>query len=144
MPSHEMATTAPSSLLALGTSVVRHLVEGAVIRFLGAALGLTPAGRLHLTLPSGRNAVVGPVDRNIAAQLVVKNYRVLSKTLRRGPLGFADSYMAGDVETDSLLDLFNYYMDNEAALAAAAPGLVCALADAASGMAAEFRTRRKP
>lgn len=124
MPSNEMANTAPSTSLASGTSLVRHLVDGAVIRFLGAALGRTPAGRVHLTLPSGRNAVVGPVDRDIAAHLVLKNYRVLTKTLRRGPLGFADSYMAGEVETDSLLGLFHYYMDSEQALAAAAPDLV--------------------
>jgi cyclopropane-fatty-acyl-phospholipid synthase len=123
MSSNEMATTAASRSLASGTSLVRHLVDGALIRLLGAALGRTAAGRLHLTLPSGRNAVVGPVHRDVAAQLVLKNYRMLSKTLRRGPLGFADSYMAGEVDTDSLLDLFNYYMDNEQAVVAAAPRL---------------------
>lgn len=124
MSSNELTNTAPPTSLAPGREIVRHLVDGAVIRLLGLTLRQTSAGRLQLTLPSGRKAVVGPIESNIAAQLVLKNYRVLSKTLRRGQIGFADSYMAGDIDTDNLVELFNYYMDNEQALAAAAPGLV--------------------
>lgn len=124
MSSNEMATVAPSAWLTSGAGIVRHLVDAAVIRLIGAALGRTRARRVQVTLPSGRNAVVGRIDQDVTAHLVLKNYRVLSKTLRRGPLGFADSYMAGDVETDSLLGLFNYYMDNEDALMAVVPNLV--------------------
>ncbi len=79
---------------------------------------------MRVTLPSGRNAVFGTPDRDIAAHVVLRNYRALSKTLRRGTLGFADSYMAGDLDTDDLISLFNYFTDNEAALGAALPRLV--------------------
>ena len=38
------------------------------------------------------------------------------KSLRRGALGFAESYMAGDFDTDQLGHVFEFYMDNEEAL----------------------------
>jgi cyclopropane-fatty-acyl-phospholipid synthase len=124
MASNEMVTTGRSASLVRGANVVRHLVDGLVIGLIGAALRRTPVGRLHVTLPSGRNAIVGRVDREIGSKLDLKSYRVVSQVLRRGPLGFADSYMSGDIATDNLLGLFDYYMDNEAALAAAVPDLV--------------------
>jgi cyclopropane-fatty-acyl-phospholipid synthase len=123
MSSNELTNPAPPTSLVPGAGIVRHLVDGAMIRLLEGAASRTSAGRLKLTLPSGRKAVVGPIERDIAAHLAIKNYRVLSKILRRGQIGFADSYMAGDVDTDSLVELFNYYMDNAQALAAVAPGL---------------------
>jgi cyclopropane-fatty-acyl-phospholipid synthase len=124
MSSNEMATRVPSGSIESGSGFIRHALDGAVIRLLGRALAWSPAGRLHVRLPSGRDAIVGPTDRDVAAELALNNYRVLAKTLMRGPLGFAESYMAGDVETTSLLELFDYYMDSERALVTSVPALV--------------------
>lgn len=100
------------------------VLDAALIRPLAAALAETSAGRLVVTLPSGRQAVVGPIDREVAGELALSNYRVLAKLIARGQLGFADSYMASDIDTDSLVGLFNYYMDTEQALASAVPSLI--------------------
>jgi cyclopropane-fatty-acyl-phospholipid synthase len=54
---------------------------------------------------------------------VLKSYRVISKVLRRGLLGFAESYIAGDVATDNLLGLFDFFLENEQALGTALPQL---------------------
>ena len=124
MSKSEIATTASSGSLAAVTNPVGRVVDGALIRLLGSALGQSPAGRLHLITPSGRGAVIGPVDRDVAAKIVLKSYRALSQILRRGALGFADAYITGDIETDSLPGLFDYYMDNEQAVAAAVPQLL--------------------
>ena len=99
MSRSKIATTAPSSSPAAVTNRIRHHFDGALIRLLGSALSRTPAGRLQLTLPSGRGAIVGPVDRDVAVEIVLKNYGAFSQIARRGSLGFAGSYMGGDIET---------------------------------------------
>lgn len=103
---------------------LRHWFDSALLKALEATLRQTPAGRLHLTLPSGLSAVVGPPVLGVEASLTLNNYGMLRKSMRRGLLGFADSYMAGDFDTTNLCDLFDYYIDNEIALEAARPGLL--------------------
>jgi cyclopropane-fatty-acyl-phospholipid synthase len=107
--------------------IVRTLLgtlDGLLIGILTSALHRAEMGRLHLTLPSGRTVVLGSDTRGPAAHLSVRNYRVFWNCLRRGPLGFADSYMAGDVDTISLKDFFDYYMDNEPVVVDAAGNLM--------------------
>ena len=123
MFSKDGVSTAPSSSERT-LSLVDKVLDSALVRPLAAALAETSAGRLVVTLPSGRQAVVGPIDREVAGELVLNNYRVLAKLIARGQLGFADSYMAGDIDTDSLVGLFNYVMDSEQALASAVPSLI--------------------
>lgn len=137
MASDEITTAVPSACFAPRGGIVRALGDAAVVRLLGSVLNPT-AGRLRVTLPSGRNATFGSANGDTAAHVVLRNYRVLSRTLRRGTLGFADSYMAGDLDTDDLIGLFNYFMDNEAALAAALPRLV------RSGRSDRVFHRRRP
>jgi cyclopropane-fatty-acyl-phospholipid synthase len=124
MFSKDGVTTGTSATEARGLGLVDKVLDAALIRPLAAALAGTPAGRLVLTLPSGRKTVVGPIDREVAGELVLNNYRVLAKLIVRGQLGFADSYMAGDIDTDSLVGLFNYYMESEQALTSAVPSLI--------------------
>lgn len=125
MFSKDGVTTGTSGSEAPGLlGLVDSLLDTTLIRPLAAALAGTPAGRLVLTLPSGRKTVVGPIDREVAGELVLNNYRVLAKLIVRGQLGFADSYMAGDIDTDSLVGIFNYYMDSEEALTSVVPSLI--------------------
>ena len=120
MHSNELATPAAASRRA---PILRNVYAGLdrmLIRSLTTALGEHPVGRLLLTLPSGERAVLGTETTGVNAHLDVNSYRLLWKSLRRGPLGFAESYMAGDADTKSLKDLFDFYMDNAGALDRAA------------------------
>ena len=59
-------------------------------------------GSLQLTLPSGAAASIGNPDGSVEAQMALKSYGALWKLARRGALGFAESYMDGDIDTDDL------------------------------------------
>ena len=43
----------------------------------------------------------------------INNYRVLWETMRRGSVGFAASYIRGDVEVDDLTALFRNFLQNK-------------------------------
>ncbi len=93
-----------------------RVFDGALLRACEYLLRNAPSGRLHLTLPSGRSAIVGAGGRGVQASIVMNNYGIVRKAMRRGLVGFAEAYMAGDFDTDSLYNLCAFYCDNEAAL----------------------------
>jgi cyclopropane-fatty-acyl-phospholipid synthase len=45
--------------------------------------------------------------------LHIHNYSVLTKTLRRGTVGFAQAYIDGDIEVEDLTTLFRYFLQNK-------------------------------
>ncbi|RTL64617.1 MAG: class I SAM-dependent methyltransferase [Hyphomicrobiales bacterium] len=91
---------------------------------LAAALAETAKGCLRVTFPSGYQAVIGSQATGVTADIAFSNFRPIPKIFWRGPLGFAESYLAGDFETDDLKAVFDYYMDNEPLFMARAPRLV--------------------
>lgn len=102
---------------------LRRLIDKALLGALDASLTGAKSGRLRLTLPSGRTAVLGHGGGQ-EATLVLNNYGAIWKSMRRGLLGFAEAYMDKDFDTDSLHELFSFYLDNEEAVSAALPGLL--------------------
>ncbi len=121
---HDLTPSGSSTVRAPIYQTLMGTLDGLLIRLVTSALRRAQSGCLHLTLPSGRTVFLGSAARGTSAQLSVRNYRVIWNCLRRGPLGFAESYMAGDVDTSSLKDLFNYYMDNEPVVVDAAGNLM--------------------
>ena len=116
---HQNEITEATAELAAGrrSGVVTHVIDGRVLKVLEGVFAGAHSGRLHVVLPSGRSAVFGSTDsRGIEVSIALKNYRVFWASMRRGALGFADSYLSGDFEVDSLANLFRFYMDNEAIL----------------------------
>lgn len=97
----------------------RSLVLGLVDRLLRSR-GI---GRLHLTLPSGASAIVGDRTATGEARLELRSYAALWRIARRGALGFAESYMDGEIDTPDLKALFEFYMANEAAITRALPAI---------------------
>jgi cyclopropane-fatty-acyl-phospholipid synthase len=75
-------------------------------------------------LPSGSEIAVGPGSGGASAEIALKNSSLLYKTLMRGQLGFAEGYIDGDFETDDLMAVFDYFVDNEAAFLASVPSVV--------------------
>lgn len=71
---------------------------------------------MTVTYPNGRSATYGDPATGEHARLHLKNFSVLPKTLQRGTVGFAQSYIDGDVEIDDLTTLFRYFLQNREVL----------------------------
>ena len=56
------------------------------------------------------------------ADLSLCSYRAFWRTLRRGPIGFADAYVDGEIESDDLVSLFRFFVDNRMRLHRAGRG----------------------
>ena len=78
------------------------------------------AGGLVLTLPSGRQHRIGFQKPGIHCDLTLRNYRPVFSAMRRGAIGFAESFMLGDVESTDVTALLRFYLKNRDALNRAA------------------------
>jgi len=83
--------------------------------FAGCARALSGLrrGSLELTLPGGGSRVFHGRSDGVQARIQLNNFGVLWKSVRRGTVGFADSYIDGDFETPNLADLFRFFLDNK-------------------------------
>ncbi len=98
-------------------ALVYRCLDRYILSALERTLSAATCGRLQVTMPSGLSTVIGAEgEQGIDADIVLNNYGMFRKSMRRGALGFAESYMAGDFDTDQLGHVFEFYMDNEAAL----------------------------
>jgi cyclopropane-fatty-acyl-phospholipid synthase len=91
---------------------------------LSQALAQGSTGRLHVLLPSGETASLGRGAAEIDASLRIKSYRALWRLTRAGSLGFAECFMDGEVETDDLRAVFEFYLANEPIMVGALPSIV--------------------
>jgi cyclopropane-fatty-acyl-phospholipid synthase len=111
MSNNDVIHSARTASRTPGNLALRHFVDRGLVRLLSTVSRET-SGRLLVALPSAREVLVGGGDHEVAARLAFRNYRPIWKTVRRGALGFAESYISGDIDTDDLVGLFNFYMDN--------------------------------
>lgn len=118
MPEDQLLRSGNSSP---GFSLV-SLRDRAILRTCGKVLSRVDRGRLKLTLPSGQSAAIGR-GGVVAADLALANFAVFWKSLRRGSIGFADSYINGDVATADLGGVLRFYLDNKAQLTNSGRGL---------------------
>jgi len=83
--------------------------------FAGCARALSGLrrGSLELTLPGGGSRVFHGRSDGVQARIQLNNFGVLWKSVRRGTVGFADSYIDGDFETPNLADVFRFFLDNK-------------------------------
>ena len=78
------------------------------------------AGGMTLTLPSGRQHRIGFQKPGIHCDLTLRNYRPVFSAMRRGAIGFAESFMLGDVESTDITSVLRFYLKNREALNRAA------------------------
>jgi cyclopropane-fatty-acyl-phospholipid synthase len=97
---------------------VRWVRDGVFLKVCARTLRNVHAGRMHLTLPSGRFAVIGSGD-SVQADLHLRSFAAFWNSLRRGSLGFAEAYMDDTVQTHDLREVFRFFLANRQALAAA-------------------------
>lgn len=103
--------TFPESRILRAPNLLTRVVVGVGTRL----LAWQPSGALLIELPNGRRVTFGP-GRSPDAVLILKNFRVIAKSIRRGALGFAEAYIDGDVECSDLVGLFRFVLRNMAAL----------------------------
>jgi cyclopropane-fatty-acyl-phospholipid synthase len=93
----------------------RLLRDRVLLRLCAAATRNVDRGRLRLTLPSGASMVIGR-GGTTEAHLVLNNFAVFSKGIRRGTIGFAEAYMNGDIDSPAIGDVLRFFVDNKAGL----------------------------
>ena len=92
---------------------IGSLFERILIRLGGRLLNGPAKGSLLLTLPSGRRVRLGAPNGETDAELRLNSYALLRKALLRGSIGFAESYIDGDIETSDVVKVFRFFLDNE-------------------------------
>src|SRR6185503_10237512 len=93
-----------------------------IVRIGKRLLPATLKGSLQLTLPSGKQILIGAPGGGFEADLTLRNFKVIWASVRRAQLGFFESYLAGDVESSDPTNFFKFYLKNRAALDRAATG----------------------
>ena len=66
--------------------------------------------------------MIGASNHTADAALVLKSYGVFWNSVRRGTIGFAESFIAGECETSDLPALFRFFIDNRQTLSSAGRG----------------------
>ena len=69
-------------------------------------------GGLTLTMPSGRQHRIGLQKPGIHCDLTLRNYRPVFSAMRRGAVGFAESFILGDVESSDITAVLRFYLGN--------------------------------
>jgi len=78
------------------------------------------AGGITLTLPSGRQHRIGFERPGVHCDLALRSYKPVLAAMRRGAIGFAESYMAGELESSDITAVLRFYLRNREALNRAA------------------------
>jgi cyclopropane-fatty-acyl-phospholipid synthase len=106
--------------------VKEGILGNLIVRIGKRLLPKTLKGSLELTLPSGKQVVLGTPGEGFTADLTLRNFKVIWASVRRAQLGFFESYMAGDIESRDPTKIFQFYLNNRAALDRAAIGIFSA------------------
>jgi len=69
-------------------------------------------GRLDVTFPDGQRALFGDPHVAERADLKIRRWDVVRAVLRRGDIGFAESYIAGDWTSIDLVRLLEFFIAN--------------------------------
>jgi len=103
----------------MGTRLLARFIEWAGLRLLDRP----KHGAVTVTFPNGRSRTVGDPRTGEHAVLKLNNFKVLKEAMRRGTVGFAASYIAGDIEVDDLTALFRFFLQNRDIMENANPGI---------------------
>ena len=70
-------------------------------------------GNLKVIFPSGKIAYFKGSNLGIEADIKLSNFLMVEKLLRKGKVGFAESYINGDFSTSNLKNLLIFAQQNE-------------------------------
>ncbi len=80
------------------------------------------SGSVEVILPGESRRTFGHGAGGVQASIRLNNFGVFWKSLRRGTVGFAESYIDGDFDTPNLANLFRFFLDNKPRLTQAGRG----------------------
>ena len=81
-------------------------------RFVERSLGTLKSGRLDMILPDGQRIVRVGEASGLHGVLEIKRWRTFANIVRRGDIGFAESYIKGDWDTPDLSALMTVLASN--------------------------------
>jgi len=116
-----------SALVENGTNNLSFLqnIGSNIVEWIGSFLLKSPSwGALSISFPNGHIRTIGNAKSKNHAYLKLNNFKVISQIKRRGTLGFAHSYINGDVESDDLTLLFKFFLMNRDIFNKAGLGLI--------------------
>lgn len=90
--------------------------------FLSRTINHLKVGQLAVLFPDGRRHAVNGVEPGPSAELKIRDPQGIQRLVRGGDIGFAEAYMAGEVDSSNLTDLIELAARNEQAMAAALSG----------------------
>jgi len=102
---------APESIL---SSKYTDAALGGEVSLALEILGRLKDGALTVSLPNGREYLLG--DGTTRAALSVNDLSMFAQTFARGDIGFAESFIRGEWDTDQLADLLTLLGDNRAVI----------------------------
>lgn len=103
---------------------MRHVGQAMIFQQAVFSL-LRPAsrGRLEVVLPDGRREVFGGLGGTCRARMEIKDWNFFRRCVVAGPIGFAESYMAGEWETPGLAEVIAFFiLNSEESRAMETPG----------------------
>ena len=92
------------------------MITRRILEKLLKSLDRLDSGTLRLVTPDGKTRVFEGKNPGESASIELRDWRVLSNMLRKGDIGFAEDYRAGNWETDNLTALTTFGMVNWTAL----------------------------
>jgi cyclopropane-fatty-acyl-phospholipid synthase len=69
-------------------------------------------GQLHVTLPDGEELTFGGNDRTISAHIKINSPRFFKRIVLYGDIGFGESYVDGDWDTDNITNVISWMILN--------------------------------
>lgn len=105
------------------TNLANRLLTPLVRKIAEYLLRWEPDGTVIVEFPTGHRVQFGRMKGDEAAFIKLSNYGVLWKSLRRGPIGFAEAFIDGDFEADNLDSLFHFFLCNRDRLCGAGGSL---------------------
>lgn len=107
---------------ARGVGPVSRLMS-AIVEWLGVKLiGEPKHGALTVIFPNGRSRTIGNPLSGPHGVLRLNNFKMLRQSMRRGTVGFAASFMDGDIDMDDLTAVFRFFLQNRDLFDEANPG----------------------
>jgi cyclopropane-fatty-acyl-phospholipid synthase len=106
-PSHDLAFPSPSRLAPPAVDPARISLRA---RWVLKLLQRFSQGTLELTLPDGQRARFG--SGGPLAQMTLANWNVVGAAVRRGDIGFAESYIAGDWASPDPASVLQVFLRN--------------------------------
>lgn len=89
---------------------------GPSVRAIGSILSHLECGRLTFVLPDGRAVTYAAAKPGPDATLVLHRWRTVWRTITRGDMGFAESFIDGDCSSPDIAKVVELFVRNEAML----------------------------